>query len=404
MPKISLKLDRIKGIYTFAAAIIGAGILALPVYLAEGGFWPGLLMIILVGIVCIFSALFIAESFLRVKEDLHLPGLALKFLGRKGCILMFLGIFFCTYAALTGYLSGGGQIIYDISGGEIPIGVGIFIYFLMGTLLIYFGIKAIKTASFYLFFIMIFLFLGLLGLTFSHLDFNAPSLTSWGACPGMLGILMFAFGAHTLVPSLGKDMRRDPEGFKKICIWGVLIPLIFYGLWFAGVFFTVPYNGLGSENITALNTQTLLQAKAFGQPATIPLAHLIGRQVLILGSFFALFSIFTSFIGFGLAGKDSLVDFLKGKVKKWLAVALLSLPPLIFSLFHPTSFLGAIDIAGFYGDTIFMGVLPPLILLRSRKIGERIPEFTVPGGKTIPILVFLFYAFAMVYKTVSFFL
>ena len=84
-----LDLDTIKATYTISATIIGAGILALPVYLSSAGFLPGMIMIILVGGAAIFSALFIAETLLRFNENLHLPRLAQRLLGSPGLFLMF---------------------------------------------------------------------------------------------------------------------------------------------------------------------------------------------------------------------------------------------------------------------------------------------------------------------------
>ena len=124
---------------------------------------------------------------------------------------------------------------------------------------------------------------------------------------------------------------------------------------------------------------------------------------MILGSLFALFAIFTSFVGFGLSTRDALIDFLENKIRKNLAIFLVVIPPLAFSLFYPNSFFDALEFAGFYGDAIFMGVLPLLIVLRSRKMGERIPGFVTPGGKIIPVIVFLFFVYAVLYKTFSYF-
>ncbi len=228
MTKCGTNSERVKGIFLFAATIIGAGILVLPVSLSETGFWPGMAMIILVGVICIFAGLFIAESYLRAGENLHLPGLAYKFLGRWGLWTMLLGILLCVWAALTGYLSGGGQVIYDISQGIIPIKLGVLIYFSAGTFLICAEIKAIKSASFFMFLLMIALFLALLGFTFSHLDFTMPTFSNWSTAPGILGILIFAFGGHPVITSLGENMKKDAKGLKIICILGVLLPLIFY--------------------------------------------------------------------------------------------------------------------------------------------------------------------------------
>ena len=162
--------NRVKAVYTIAATIIGAGILAMPVYLSEIGFLPGIIMIFLVGLAAIFSALFIAESFLRFKKSLHLPMLAEKLLGRNGLIIMFFGILIYIYGALIGYLSAGGQVIYEVSGGAISIHVGILIYFIIGSLIIYLGLHIIESSSTFLFSLMMILLAGLITLSPHRLE------------------------------------------------------------------------------------------------------------------------------------------------------------------------------------------------------------------------------------------
>lgn len=396
--------DTLKAIYTIAATVIGAGILALPVYLGEAGFLPGTVMLIGVGVAAIFSALFIAETFLRFKESLHLPRLAHKLLGRTGLYLMFLGILIYIYGALAGYLSAGGQIIYELSQGRVSVYFGILIYFILGVLVVYLGIRAVKSASFVLFSAMLFLFGGLVFFTLSHLNFAFLERLDWSAAPLTFGILVFAFTGHAIIPSIAATMRKNAFGLKKVCFWGIFLPLIFYCLWFFVLCSVVPYGEFDSGRVLdPLSSKTLLEAKALGQPATIPLAHLIGGQILILAAFFALFSTFTSFLGFGLSLEDSYIDISKRKLKKSLALLLTVVPPLFLALWHPFSFLRALEVAGLYGGELFMGILPPLMVLRARKVGERIPEFVAPGGIIAPILIFLFFLFGLIYNTLSFF-
>lgn len=392
-------MEKIKGISTFAATIVGAGILALPVYLSQAGFLPGMIMIVLIGTISIFSAFFIIETFLRSEENLHLPALAGKYLGKVGLFLMFLGILIYIYGALTGYLSAGGQVMHEISQGKIPLQIGTLIYFLLGAAIIYLGLRAVKTASFLLFPLMIILFLFLTSLAFFHLDLSLLDSARWQVMPLTFGILLFAFTGHTVLPSLAKTMRRDPAGLRKVALWGILLPLIFYLIWFFIISATVPFGDSVPETANVLTTRTLAEAKVFGQPATIPLAHLIGGQILIVASLFALFSTFTSFLGFGISLEDSYIDFSMGRIKKKLAIALTVLPPLFLAFWHPTAFLYSLDIAGLYGAGIFVGILPALLVLKSRSQSEREPEFVAPGGKILPISIFLFFLFGLIYKT-----
>ena len=396
--------DSVRAVYTIAATIVGAGILALPVYLGEAGFLPGIIMLVLVGVAAIFSALFIAEIFLRFKENLHLPMLAQKLLGRPGLYLMFFGIAVYIYGALIGYLSAGGQVIFELSQGRAPVQAGVLLYFILGVFIIYLGLKVVKTASFILFSLMMLLFVGMIGFTFPHLDFNLLARAEWSAAPMCFGILIFAFVGHAIIPSLGAAIRSHAFKLKRVCFWGIFLPLIFYLIWFFILSAAVPYGDAISKAVDPLLSKTLLEARNLGQPATIPLAHLIGGPILILAGFFALFATFTSFLGFGLSLKDSYIDISRKRIKKSAALILAALPPLFLALWHPFSFLQSLEIAGLFGGGVFMGILPALMVLRARKIGERVPEFVAPGGSVAPILVFLFFLFGLIYKTCSFFL
>ncbi len=63
------EISTIKGVFVFAATIIGAGILALPVAAATTGLVPMLMILLVVGGVSVFSALYIAETVINIKGD-----------------------------------------------------------------------------------------------------------------------------------------------------------------------------------------------------------------------------------------------------------------------------------------------------------------------------------------------
>jgi amino acid permease len=82
------EVSTLKGVFVFAATIIGAGILALPVAAADAGLFPMILTLVIIGAMSIFSALYIAEAVLATEGVYHLPTLAEKYLGRIGLLAM----------------------------------------------------------------------------------------------------------------------------------------------------------------------------------------------------------------------------------------------------------------------------------------------------------------------------
>jgi tyrosine-specific transport protein len=77
-----------RGIFVFAATIVGAGILALPVVASEAGFLPLAAMIVGLAAVSALSGLYIAESVLADQQSAHLPSLARRSLGPWGGVVV----------------------------------------------------------------------------------------------------------------------------------------------------------------------------------------------------------------------------------------------------------------------------------------------------------------------------
>lgn len=95
--------------FTLTGTIIGAGILGLPYVFAQAGFFSGLFWLIFLGIIMTLTFLYLGEVTLRTKEKHQLPGLAEKYLGRKGKVAMFLAMVFGIYSSLLAYLVGEGE-------------------------------------------------------------------------------------------------------------------------------------------------------------------------------------------------------------------------------------------------------------------------------------------------------
>ena len=112
-------------------------------------------------------------------------------------------------------------------------------------------------------------------------------------------------------------------------------------------------------------------------------------KVLTLFSYMA---IATSFLGVTLGLFDYIADIFKwndsvsGRTK---TAALTFLPPLIFCLLYPTGFVTAIGYVGL-AATIWTGIIPSMLLYRSRKKFGAGKNYKVYGGFGLMVWVFLF--------------
>lgn len=399
------RLSRLEATYTIAGTMIGAGILALPASMAVSGFFPGMVSIVVIGIVSIFTALYLVEALLRTEGELHMPALTEKYLGRIGLIAIFLGIMLYVYGALAGYLSAGGSLIFELTGGAVPFWLGTVLYFTVSTGIVCFGLRITGIAEFFLFSLMIVFVITVMGMTVPHLQPELVLDAEWGALPSIFGVVLFAYAGHVIIPTVARGMKHDARGLATAVITGLLLPMAIYLLWSLVFSMAIPRGEEGAV-VPYSETATLFEAKHYGQPATIPLGHLIGGPVVLIGSIFAILSTFTSYLGFGISSIDCWQDLPGrggGRMGRISALILTMTLPLILALVNPASFLVGIDIGGIYGGSLFAGLIPPLLVLRARKRGTVDSDFSVPGGSVGPILVFLFFAAGVVLRTVQLF-
>jgi len=133
------------------------------------------------------------------------------------------------------------------------------------------------------------------------------------------------------------------------------------------------------------------------------LGLIVGGSVIILGNLFAVLSTMTSYIGFGFSLKEAYVDVaaeMHQKISPPAVTLLVVIPPLVIALFKPEVFVHALDIAGTYGGGVFVGILPVLMVLSSRKKIKTIKHMTW-GGKCMPYIVLIIYLIGMLYGTMK---
>jgi len=378
-----------EGALIISGLSVGAGILALPVATFELGIAGATLLILALGAFNLISAMLIVEMFLKAGKPTHMPGLAMRFLGRPWDVVMIASLALFAYGAIIGYLVSGGLVISELCGGAIPPWMGTLAYFSAGTIIIWGGmwwLKQSEKSGFVIAMILVAAVM-LMALPTLRLSYGMPSLAAFSMA---FGVTLFACAAQEVIPSVGNSMRRDPRGFAKAVFAGMSFPILLYIVWTVVMTSAIPHD-------------LLMKARLNGEPVTIPLGETAGKLAIFVGSLYALFATFTSFLGvaYGLADayQDEFVQAGHRVMRRGAAVMLAVLPPLGIALLNPHGFLQALELAGFYGAGIFVGILPPLVYFGARMKGGRKPEFTVPFGIPLAVMTFCVFAFALIWKT-----
>jgi amino acid permease len=272
------------------------------------------------------------------------------------------------------------------------------IYFLVASSIVLFGLRITKFSEFILFSCMLILIFGMISFSMPHVKIINLTYSNWSALPSIFGVTIFAYVGHTIIPSLIRE-EKDRSNMKPVVVAGFLLPLVIYLTWSMVICGVVPAVG---DDKNPLETRTLKSAAHFGQPATVPLGHIVGGTIILLGSLFAVLATMTSYLGFGISLRDGWINFFaqfKLKLRKVLAVALSVLFPLVLALMRPNSFITALEFGGIYGGGLFAGILPCLLVLRARKMSPG-KKYTTVGGNALTWIVMLLFLGGLIYKTV----
>ncbi len=337
----------IYAISILSGTIIGVGFFALPYLTLQVGPWLMLSYFVILGTVVILLHYFFAEIAIKTADLKRLPGFVKEHLGlsyyRIALIVGILGILGANLA----YLIVGGRFLSAIT--EPILGFGdnfyTFFYFLIGSLLIFFGAKAIGQVQFWGLILLLIIFLttfiqereaiDISSLTF-ELDF------SYFLIP--YGVVLFSLWGLGLVPEAEEILGKRKDLLKKIVIWAIIIPIIIY------LFFIFLILGL--------------MGTATPPDALTGLQNFLNDELVFLILFLAVLTTFTSYIALGLTLKKILwYDLGINRILAWIITCF---PPLIFY------FLGAkdfIQVIALIGGTM-LAIEGILVSLMYRKVGR----------------------------------
>lgn len=372
---------------------IGAGMLGLPVISAVAGFKPSLAMFILSWIFMTTTALLLLEVNLWFSDEVSIISMANRTLGMAGKIVGWICFVFLFYALGVAYIAGSGELIsgfiHQLTGFDIPQGVGSLIVCAIFGVFVYLGTQAVDMFNRLLMAGLVLTYILLVMLGSSHVEAENLRFQNWSAAALVLPVMIISFGFHNLVPSLTTYLNKDVKRLRLAIICGSCLALVVYLIWEWLILGLVPVNAEGG----------FLQVVDEGSMATELLKNAVGASwVVDVAQYFAFFAILTSFLGNSLSFVDFLSDGLKIKkdaLGKILLCLLVIVPPYVLSLLYPRVFLMALNYAGAFGAVILFGILPALMVWAGRYREGLGTKPVVPGGKFVLLGIIAFAVWIM---------
>jgi len=350
-------LKLLKAVSIFVGTIIGAGIFGVPYIINQSGVATGFFYFIVLGGVVLLLHLFFGEAVLRTKESCRLPGLAQKYLGNWGKVLVMISVVVGLVGALLAYLILSGDFLIilfspftDLSAVQLAM-----IFWVAMSYLIFRGVKLI--ASIELLTNLVFFLTSAAVLFFCLPRFDFHNLAVFNPSNAFLpfGVILFSLIGWSAIPEI-VDFFKTPQEkkkTKKTIILATMVTVPFY------LIFTAAVLGVTGGNVS--------------QDALSSLAPFLGPKVIFLAVLAALVTLADSILVLGLHLKNTFVYDLKlsGRLSTAIACGL----PFVLFLIGFRNFIGTL---GFVGTVVGVieGIVVILIFKRARKMGNRQPEYS----------------------------
>ncbi len=329
------KITPKEGLAILVGTQIGAGVLGLPYAASKVGLILATLILFGVMLLMLFTAMIILKLSSQM-NGAQMSTITERILGKAGGWTMYLSISIMSFGALLAYIAGMGNVFSQLFG--IDENLGALIFWLFASFLIYRGLQASGRAELLMYYFMLALFIGVMGMLAPYSKFSNATYISLSGSMAMMGIAIFALGCHTVIPDVYKAIG-DYKKTKRVVILAFLIPTIIYALFMA--FF-----------LLAFGTKT-------PQIATQGLSEMYGYAGYLIGNIIPFIAITTSYIGIGLAQQSNTVEFLR--MRKIVAWSITTIPPLLVYIGGIKNFADVLAFAGDTGDMMSFIILPLVI-------------------------------------------
>jgi len=343
--------DFIYPIAVFSGGMVGVGFLSLPYIALQSGIWIMLCYFLVLTALVVGINLIFCQISLKTPDFKRFPGFVGHYLGKWAESFAMISVILASIGILLVYLLIGGQflnsILHPLFSGSILLYV--LVYFILASIIIYFDIKVVAKAEFW---IIILLFLALLLVFvqgFSHIKIGNILSDNWSRSVANsflpYGTLLFALWGVGLIPEVEEMIIGKKKRLKTIVTVSTIVTSVFYFLF---IFLILGITGEQTD------PTAFAALRNFVSPALVSVCLLMGALAT-----------FTAFITQGIIFKKTLMFDLK--IKHWQAFVMTCCPPLILFLIGLNSFIPLLSFVG----GVLLGIDGILILMMYKKIGGR---------------------------------
>jgi tyrosine-specific transport protein len=371
---------QLEAVSTLVGTVIGAGVLGMPYLIAKAGLLNGIILIILLGIAITILYLYYGEIILRTKKIHQIIGYAEKYLGKTGKMIATFSLVIGVYGAVTAYILGSGAILSSLLGGNNTI-YSLF-FLLIGSMLVYMGIKSVEKLEPLLMFSTLLMILLICFLSAGKIRHANLSGFNFDTFLLPYGLIFFSLLGTNALPEMREELEKNEKLFRRSIIIGMLIPITIY------IIFTVVVVG-----VVGISGFELIEGN--NKIATLALIPFVGEHIALFGNLFAILAMSSSFLLVSLSLKDAFVfDFGLGNN---LAFILTFVPPAILAFSNIISFTQILDILGVVIGGV-TGLLIVLMFWKAKTEGDRTPEYSLSGGRLAGSAILLVLIIGAVYK------
>ena len=379
-----------------AGTAIGAGMLALPVTTAAGGFWPAIVIYLVCWVFSACTGLLLLEACFWLPKDTNIVSLSSHLLGKKGKYASWVLYLFLFYSLTVAYAAGGGGFVAAITNNVLPPPIAILLFILIFSPVVYIGTHAVDRLNFIFMAGLTVSFVVFILIGFGKVQVDLLGNFHWGFAILSLPVVFTSFSYQGIVPSMRNYFHNEPKKVRKVILIGSSIPVLVYIIWEYLILGIVPLEGANG----------LLAAKEHGLSAVVPLKNIAASPIVYaIGQAFAFCALTTSFLGVTLGLFDFLSDGLKlskkGKMRI-LLYFLVFLPPTLIAMLYPKIFIRALSYAGGIGCALLLGLFPVMMVWSGRyhKNLERHHQ-QLGGGKFVLGLLAFFVFFELIVEGIS---
>ncbi len=391
----------IGGVLLVIGNVIGAGILALPIAIAQLGLPYAILMLLFFWLLMILGAYYFLEANLALPSGSNLISMSRAALGKWGVLIAWVCNLLVMYSLISVYISGGGDLIkinFHYFGISIPSWASIIFFLSIFGFVVARGIHITDHTNRLLMLIKAVVFFAILMGLSNYFNLNVISLTpQHNLSASLLIIVITSFGFAVLIPSLRSYYKSDIKKIKRIIFFGTFIPFVCYVIWVTLVFSVLPYHG--NYGLEQMSTSTHPVSDL--QLALRESLHI--QWITQAANIFSSICIITSFLANSISLTDFIADGLnhKNNKKNWLIYFIAYFPALCAVLFYQKAFLMGLSIAATLA-IIQLLILPGLIVWFLRYRNKSIElNYSVFGGKPLLALVLIISLVLLILSTLK---